>query len=191
MRGGSRKCTFTRYCKWWIALKRILLPTMYILLPNYTNFENIRAIWKFGVCNHVNYGKICLIARTSLPFLVARGLLGGVTKVKDVCEEDSEAPGMELLLAGENDCLVPTPIGTGDPCLGTGDPCLGEPPRGEPEKYSFLFCSFLFFHFFEGNNSMSPNISNRMLLCTILVYTIWANGIFCHVPYYGNQKVPQ
>ena len=75
----------------------------------------------------------------NLPFLVARGLLGGVTKVKDVCEEDSDAPGMELLLAGENDCLVPTPMGTGDPCLGTGDPCLGEPPRGEPEKYSFLF----------------------------------------------------
>ena len=27
-----------------------LLPTM----PNYTNFKNIRVIWKFGVCNHVN-----------------------------------------------------------------------------------------------------------------------------------------
>ena len=48
MRGRSRKCTFTRYCKWGIALKRILLPTMHILLPNYTNFR------KFGVCNHVN-----------------------------------------------------------------------------------------------------------------------------------------
>ena len=25
---------------------------MHILLPNYTNFKNIRAIWKVGVCNH-------------------------------------------------------------------------------------------------------------------------------------------
>ena len=40
--------------KQWIALKRILLLTMHIVLLNYTNFKNLRAIWKFGVCNHVN-----------------------------------------------------------------------------------------------------------------------------------------
>ena len=38
----------------WIALKRILLPSMHILLPNYTDFKNIRAIWKFNVINHIN-----------------------------------------------------------------------------------------------------------------------------------------
>ena len=43
-----------RFCKWWITLKRILLPAVHILLPNYTNFKNIRVIQKFGVCNHVN-----------------------------------------------------------------------------------------------------------------------------------------
>ena len=62
-----------------------------------------------------------------LPFLVVSGgVLGGVTKVKDVCDDDSEAPpGIELLRAGENDCLVPTP-------MATGEPVLGEPLRGEP-----------------------------------------------------------
>ena len=65
MRGGSRKCTFSQYCKWWISLKRILLLTMHILLLNYTNFKTIGAIWKFGVCNHVNWENIRLIARTS------------------------------------------------------------------------------------------------------------------------------
>ena len=58
--------------------------------------------------------------------MVRGGVLGGVTKVKDVCDDDSEAPpGIELLRAGENDCLVPTPIAT-------GEPVLGEPLRGEP-----------------------------------------------------------
>lgn len=65
--------------------------------------------------------------RNYLPFLVVRGgVLGGVTKVKDVCEEDSDgAPAIELLLAGEKDCLAPTPTATGEPCL--GEPLLGEP----------------------------------------------------------------
>ena len=44
MRVVSRKCTFSRYYKWLVALKRILLLTMHILLSNYTNFKNIRAI---------------------------------------------------------------------------------------------------------------------------------------------------
>ena len=58
--------------------------------------------------------------------MVSGGVLGGVTKVKDVCDDDSEAPpGIELLRAGENDCLVPTPIATGEPVL--GDPLRGEP----------------------------------------------------------------
>ena len=30
---------------------------MHILPPNYSNFKNIRAIWKFCFCNHVNWGK--------------------------------------------------------------------------------------------------------------------------------------
>ena len=63
--------------------------------------------------------------------MVSGGVLGGVTKVKDVCDDDSEAPpGIELLRAGENDCLVPTP-------MATGEPVLGDPLRGEPTSKIF------------------------------------------------------
>ena len=58
MGGGSRRRKFSRLCKWWIALKPILIRSMHVLLPKQTNFKNIRAIWKFRFCNHNKLGKI-------------------------------------------------------------------------------------------------------------------------------------
>ena len=66
MRGGSRKCTFSRYCKWQIALKRILMLTEHILLPNYTISKTF---WQFENLVFVIMStreNIRLIARTPL-----------------------------------------------------------------------------------------------------------------------------
>ena len=65
MRGGGRKCTFTRYFKWLIALKRILLPTMHILLPNYTNLKTLGQFEKLVFVIMPTRENIRLIARGS------------------------------------------------------------------------------------------------------------------------------
>ena len=69
MRGGSRRCTCSRYCKWQIALKRILLPAMHILLPNYTNLKKTLGQFENSVFVTMSTREnIRLIARTSFCF---------------------------------------------------------------------------------------------------------------------------
>ena len=52
MRGGSRICNFSQLCKQLVALKCILMRSMFNLLPNHAKFKNIRPNCKFDVCCH-------------------------------------------------------------------------------------------------------------------------------------------
>ena len=79
MRGGGRKCTFTRYFKWLIALKRILLPTMHILLPNYTNLKTLGQFEKLVFVIMPTRENIRLIARSSLYNLPYMDSIGSLT----------------------------------------------------------------------------------------------------------------
>ena len=40
--GWEQKCKFSQLCKQLVALKRILMCSMFILLPNHAKFKNIR-----------------------------------------------------------------------------------------------------------------------------------------------------